>query len=104
VQSATILIRLCDEITASNYLLSASWIAQHFLFNAALIILLDVKRANISLEEFISLQESVACIETAETLLRQSSRGSTPQNPHAIIIRLLFCFVIFGELPVSQII
>jgi hypothetical protein len=26
--SSPTLIRLCDEITASNYLLSASWIAQ----------------------------------------------------------------------------
>ncbi|KAH7370311.1 hypothetical protein BKA65DRAFT_545019 [Rhexocercosporidium sp. MPI-PUGE-AT-0058] len=76
VQSATILIHLCDEIVASNYPLSASWVAQHFLSTATLIVILDMKRASTSLEEFISVQESVTCIKVAERLLWQSSNGA----------------------------
>jgi len=85
VQSATVLIRLCDEIVTSNYPLSASWIAQQFLFNAALILIADLNRKE-SFEESVSREEHIECIQISENLL---NLGTTSSSPYAIIIRML---------------
>lgn len=85
VQSSTVLIRLCDEVVVSGYPLSASWIAEHFLFNAALILIADMNRQNSALEEFVSSQERISCLQIAQNLLDQVS----PASPRSIIIRIL---------------
>jgi len=87
VQSATILVRLCNEIvaTAGSHILSASWIAQHFLFNATLILIADMNRKDSALEEFISPEERLECIRIAQDLLNEMNFAS----PQAIIIRML---------------
>jgi len=86
VLSATVLVRLCDEIASSEYPLSASWIAQHFLFNATLVLIADMTRANSTLEEFASSNEHLECIAIAQNLLDQVSSAS----PQATIVRM-FC-------------
>jgi len=86
VQSATILVRLCDEIVANSFCLSASWIVQHFLFSATLILIVDMTRTNSALEEFISQKERLKCIQVAQKLLNQVNSA----GPQAIIIRM-FC-------------
>ncbi|PMD27674.1 hypothetical protein NA56DRAFT_696690 [Hyaloscypha hepaticicola] len=86
VLSATILIRVCDEIVESRYPFSASWIAQHFLFNATLVLVADMNRSNSRLEQFVSINERLECIQIAQNMLDQVSSAS----PQAAIVRL-FC-------------
>ncbi|KAE9380309.1 hypothetical protein N431DRAFT_498175 [Stipitochalara longipes BDJ] len=86
ISSATILIRLCDEIMESGYPFQASWISQHFLFNATLVLIADMNRSNSNLEEFVSHNERLECIQIAQNLLDQVSSAS----PEATIVRL-FC-------------
>ena len=61
-------------------------ISRHFLFNATLVLIADMNRSNSALEEFVSMNERLECIQIAQNLLDQVSSAS----PQATIVRL-FC-------------
>jgi len=59
---------------------------RHFLFNATLVLIADMNRSSSTLEEFVSSNERLECIQMAQDLLDQVSSAS----PQATIVRL-FC-------------
>lgn len=85
VQAARNIIELCIEMADSGYPISSTWIAQHFLFKAAVIMVLDSTRTSSNLK---LCQARLAYIRTAEKLLKSGS-GISKHNPHVIVLRLL---------------
>lgn len=85
VQAARNIIELCSEMADAGYPISSTWIAQHFLFKAAVIMVLDSTRTPSTVE---SGQTRLAYIRTAERLLN-SRPGISTHSPHVVVLRLL---------------
>ncbi|KAL2070422.1 hypothetical protein VTL71DRAFT_13448 [Oculimacula yallundae] len=74
VESAGDLINLCKSIYDSGYSLAASFVPLHYLFKAAVIMILDmVKEQSIRI---LDLQTHISAITTAKTLMETASTAS----------------------------
>lgn len=76
---------LHSEFKSLNRWLVLTW-NRHFLFNATLVLVADMNRSNSMLEQFVSINERLECIQIAQNMLDQVSSAS----PQAAIVRL-FC-------------